>query len=110
MTLPFLNPDKAYIFPNHTSRQSSLDPGTRTSCEKWSRNQPEFPQNGDYDLIDKPRSCHVQVGQGGTLSNYIPFYFTPLSIMAYNIRTGHRGSEHLPDADLLILFPPSIGS
>lgn len=104
MTLPFLNPDKAYIF-RITHRDNLawiLEHGLH--AKNGAEIDPNFHKIGDYDLIDKRRSCHVQVGQGGTLSNYIPFYFTPLSIMAYNIRTGHRGIEHLPNADLLILF------
>jgi hypothetical protein len=41
------------------------------------------------------------VPPGGTLSDYIPFYFTPYSIMMYNIRTGY-GVKQVPNEDIVI--------
>jgi hypothetical protein len=40
--------------------------------------------------------CH-----GGTLSDYVPFYFTPFSIMMYNIKTGY-GVKQVPNDDIVI--------
>jgi hypothetical protein len=69
------------------------------------RNGEKFDQNyrniGNVDLIDKRSRRRVGVPPGGTLSDYVPFYFTPYSIMMYNIRTGY-GLKQLPNEDIVI--------
>jgi len=42
------------------------------------------------DLIDKRSRRVVDVTPGGTLSDYVPFYFTPYSIMMLNVMTGYN--------------------
>lgn len=37
------------------------------------------------------------------MSDYIPFYFTPLSMMAFNIYTGHNGVRKRDGSELVIL-------
>ena len=39
---------------------------------------------------------------GGTLSDYVPFYFTPFSIMMYNIHTGYGGITRRANQDIVI--------
>ena len=39
----------------------------------------------------------------GTLNDYVPFYFTPFSIMMYNIKTGYGGIKHVPNEKIAIL-------
>ncbi|MDA0207402.1 MAG: DarT ssDNA thymidine ADP-ribosyltransferase family protein [Acidobacteria bacterium] len=57
------------------------------------RDGAEFDPNhrniGNVDLIDKRSRRAVPVPPGSTLSSYVPFYFTPYSIMMYNIHTGY---------------------
>ena len=69
------------------------------------RNGAEFDPNyrniGNLDLIDKRSRRLVGVPPGGTLSDYVPFYFTPYSIMMYNIRTGY-GVKQVPNEDIVI--------
>lgn len=48
---------------------------------------PNYRNIGNVDLIDKRSRRNVSVGPGGTLNDYVPFYFTPYSIMLYNIHT-----------------------
>lgn len=43
---------------------------------------------GNPDLIDKRSHRVVPVSPGGTLSDYVPFYFTPFSVMMKNIHSG----------------------
>jgi ssDNA thymidine ADP-ribosyltransferase, DarT len=43
----------------------------------------------------------------GTLSDYVPFYFTPFSIMMYNIKTGYGGITQRKNCDIVI-FVSSI--
>lgn len=61
----------------------------------FSRNSPNFDPNfvsiGNADLIDRRSSRVVPIEPYGTLSDYVPFYFTPFSPMMYNIYTGRSG-------------------
>ena len=63
---------------------------------------PNFRNIGNLDLIDKRSHRTVTVGKGGTLSDYIPFYFTPFSIMMYNIHTGYNVRQ-VPNEEIVIL-------
>ncbi len=40
---------------------------------------------------------------GGTLSDYIPFYFTPFSMMMYNIKTGYGSVRQFPNSEIVIM-------
>ena len=52
---------------------------------------PNYINIGNSELIDRRATRIVPINPKGTLSDYIPFYFTPFSPMMYNIYTG-RGS------------------
>jgi hypothetical protein len=74
------------------------------------RNGDRFDPNcrniGNVDLIDKRSRRVVAVPPGGTLSDYVPFYFTPFSIMMYNINTGY-GVKQVPN-DEIVIFVSSL--
>src|ERR1700733_9866351 len=63
---------------------------------------PNFKAIGNPDLIDKRASRPVPVPPWGSLSNYVPFYFTPHSIMMLNIHTG-RSVPIVANEKILIL-------
>jgi hypothetical protein len=63
---------------------------------------PSFRNIGNVDLIDKRSRRVVEVPPGGTLSDYVPFYFTPHSIMLLNIMTGYNVKK-VPGEDIVIL-------
>jgi len=63
---------------------------------------PNFRVIGNVDLINKRANRRVMIGPGGTLSDYVPFYFTPFSIMMYNIHTGY-GVPNVPNNEIVIL-------
>ena len=63
---------------------------------------PNYRNIGNVDLIDKRSRRAVAVSPGGTLSDYIPFYFTPYSIMMLNIKTGYGGVKQVPNDEILI--------
>ncbi|MDT7849545.1 DUF4433 domain-containing protein [Methylophilus sp. VKM B-3414] len=73
----------------------------------YCRNSPEFDPNfvsiGHADLINRRASRRVEVAPGGTLSDYVPFYFTPFSPMMYNIFTGRSGVNKREKEDICIL-------
>lgn len=61
-----------------------------------------YREIGNQDLIAKRKERPVLIHPHGTLSDYIPFYFTPFSPMLYNIRTG-RGVPQRPMEDIAII-------
>lgn len=58
---------------------------------------------GNKELIDKRSTRQVPIGSGGTLSDYVPFYFTPFSPMLLNIHTGYEGITKVDNKDIIIL-------
>jgi hypothetical protein len=81
MSSPILSPERALIF-RITHRDNVpwiLDHGLcAQSCGPL---DPNFRNIGNLDLIGKRVHRRVPAGPGGLLSDYIPFYFTPFSIM-----------------------------
>jgi hypothetical protein len=94
----------AYIF--RIIHKDNLDLVLTTGC--LSRGAAQHISNNNYtnvgnlDLIAKRNLRHIPCQPYGTLSDYVPFYFTPYSPMLYNIKTGH-GVEKKPMSDILIL-------
>lgn len=72
-------------------------------CKNAETFDPNFVQIGNPELITKRRARSVPIAPGGTLSDYIPFYFTPYSMMMYNIRTGYGGIKHFPNSEIVIM-------
>ena len=62
---------------------------------------PNYRNIGNTELIDKRSQRVVPEPPGGTLNDYVPFYFTPYSIMMLNIVTGY-GVPRLPKDDVVI--------
>jgi hypothetical protein len=96
-----LNPDKALIFRivHRDNLPWILDHGFHS--QNSLTRDPNFRSIGNPDLIQKRTTRIVNVGPGGTLSDYVPFYFTPFSIMMYNIYTGF-GVARIPNEEILI--------
>ncbi len=96
-----LTPEKGLIF-RITHRDNVawiLDNGMHArNGEKF---DPNYRNIGNVDLIDKRSRRVVEVPPGGTLSDYVPFYFTPYSIMMFNIVTGHTVSR-VPSEEIVI--------
>ena len=64
----------------------------------------EILEIGNPELISKRVGRHVPCGPGGTLSDYVPFYFTPYTPMLYNIKTGYGGVQKRPAEEIVILI------
>lgn len=60
---------------------------------------PAYVDIGNPELIGKRNGRDISVPPGGTLSDYVPFYFTPRSPMLLNIKTGRhvrqRGNDEI---------------
>lgn len=99
-----LNPERARIFRLVPVANVPwiLDHGG-LHCQNATQQDPNYENIGNASLIDKRARRPVPIPPGGTLSDYVPFYFTPLSIMAYNITTGHGGITRRDNRALVIL-------
>jgi len=60
-------------------------------CSNSPQSDPNYIQIGNVDLIARRATRIVPIPPGGSLSDYVPFYFTPFSPMLYNIKTGYNG-------------------
>lgn len=103
----YLNPDKALIFRiEHVDNLLwDLQEGA-LHCRNSGEVNPEYVNIGDSSLIGARATKPVSTHPGGNLSDYVPFYFTPFSMMMYNIVTGHRVQQR-PRSDI-IFFVSSI--
>ena len=72
-------------------------------CANGAAADPNFVAIGNPDLIGKRSHRRVPIPPGGTLSDYIPFYFTPKSPMLLNIKTGYNGITRRPNEEVAIL-------
>jgi hypothetical protein len=79
--MPTLGPESAYIFRiTHVENVAwMLHHGMH--CRSSGRFDPSFVSIGSAELIHKRNTRVVPVPPGGTLSDYVLFYFTPWSIM-----------------------------
>src|SRR5262245_11761597 len=101
--MAFLTPEKALIFRiTHIANVPwILDHGLH--CRSSANQDPTFHEIGNPDLIDKRTRRIVPVRPGGSLSDYVPFYFTPATPMLLNIKTGYNGVPRTAMADIAIL-------
>lgn len=51
---------------------------------------PGFVAIGNREIIDVRDTTPVKIDGYGQIGEYVPFYFTPRSVMLYNIVTGYR--------------------
>lgn len=102
-----LQPEKALIFRIvHVDNVPwILEHGLH--CRNSPDQDPNYVNIGSADLIDKRSRRIVPVPPGGTLSDYVPFYFTPFSIMMLNIKTGHGNITRRENRDI-VMFVSSV--
>ena len=101
--MPKLGPETAYIFRiTHVNNMAwILQNGLH--CQASELLDPNFEPIGMPDLIEKRAMHPVPIGPGGSLEDYVPFYFTPWSVMMLNIKTGYNGVIKRPNSDIAIL-------
>jgi ssDNA thymidine ADP-ribosyltransferase, DarT len=99
-----LNPERALIFRVvHVSNVLWILKNGGLHCPNTAEQDPNYVNIGNADLIAKRSRRIVPIPPGGTLSDYVPFYFTPFSIMMYNIKTGYGGIIRRENRDIAIL-------
>lgn len=98
-----LNPAKALMFRivHRDNIPWILDHGL--DCASAGILDPNYVPIGNADLISKRRQRVVSCPPRGSLSDYIPFYFTPFSPMMLNIQTGFGGVSRRTNEEIVIL-------
>lgn len=98
-----LNPERARIFRiiHRVNLPWVLDHGLH--CGNSASRAQQWVSIGNAELINKRAHHPVNVPPGGVLNDYVPFYFTPFSVMMHNINTGWNGVKQHPKRDILIL-------
>jgi hypothetical protein len=76
-------------------------------CHNSPERDPDYVDIGNPSLIDKRTRRSVPIPPFGPLSDYVPFYFTPFSIMMYNIKTGYGGVTRRDNKDI-VMFVSSV--
>lgn len=98
-----LTPEKALVFRITHIDNVAWILANGLHCRYSQIHDPNYRDIGNQDLIAKRASRVIPIPPGGTLSDYIPFYFTPYSPMLFNIKTGYNGMTKTPMADIVIL-------
>lgn len=93
-----LSPDRALMFRLTHVRNIRWILEHGLHARSSSTRDPAFIRIGLEQLIERRRTFPVPTDPGGTLADYVQIYFTPRSVMAYNIQTGYNDVEqHKPD-------------
>ena len=98
-----LCPEKALIWRiiHRDNLPWILDNGLH--CGNGGAHSPTWVSIGNEELITKRATHPVPAGPGGVLSDYVPFYFTPFSVMMKNIHTDWGGVKQRSNEEILIL-------
>jgi len=98
-----INAEKAAIFRivHRDNIAWMLDHGLH--CRNSDVFDPNYVEIGNPDLIGKRNAREIDHPPGGTLSDYVPFYFTPFSPMLYNIHTGYGGIRKRTNEEILLI-------
>ena len=103
-----LNPQLARIFRVvHVSNVPWILDHGGLHCQNSANPDPNYVDIGNASLIAKRTRRHVPIPPGGPLSDYVPFYFTPFSIMMYNLKTGYGGITRRENKDI-VMFVSSV--
>lgn len=100
--MPNLTPERALIFRivHRNNVPWILENGMH--CRNSNVLDPAYVSIGNRELIDKRNRHPVPCPPGGTLGDYVPFYFTPFSPMLLNIKTGWGGIEKRSNSEIVI--------
>ncbi|HEY4320399.1 MAG TPA: DUF4433 domain-containing protein [Gemmatimonadales bacterium] len=72
-------------------------------CRSSDEVNPDFIEIGQRDIIGTRKDRVVPAPPGGTVADYVPFYFTPRSPMLHNILTGRNGVKLRSASEIVVL-------
>lgn len=100
---PNLNPEKALIWRivHRDNLPWIMENGLH--CGNSPVRSPDWVSIGNEELINKRANHPVSLLPNGVLNDYVPFYFTPFSVMMRNINTGWGGVQQRKNDEIVIL-------
>jgi hypothetical protein len=98
-----LSADKALIFRMTHVENLPWILANGLWCQSAGKVDPNFISIGNLELIGLRARRQVPIAPGGTLSDYVPFYFTPRSPMLLNITTGWGGIRQRANEEIVFL-------
>jgi ssDNA thymidine ADP-ribosyltransferase, DarT len=98
-----LNPEKALIWRIIHRDNLSWVLKHGLQCGNGAKPAPHWVSIGNAELIDKRARHVVPAPPGGYLNDYVPFYFTPFSVMMRNIHSGRGGVQRRENDEIVIL-------
>lgn len=98
-----LAPDKARIFRITHIKNLPWILRNGLHCPSSDNRDPDFIAIGHPEIIGKRTSKRIPIPPDGVLEDYVPFYFTPCSVMLYNIVTGYNGVTPRGRDDVIVL-------
>lgn len=99
---PNLNPEKALIWRIVHRDNVPWILSNGLHCRNSTLQDPNYVNIGSAELISKRATHPVPIQPGGYLNDYVPFYFTPFSVMMRNILSG-RGVTQRSNDEIVIL-------
>ena len=100
--LDFLTPEKGYIYRIIHFDNLRWHLANGVPCHNAATSNPDFVSIGSPEIIARRCKWKVDVDPYGTLADYVPFYFTPRSMMLSNIQQG-RTVPRQPKSNILFL-------
>lgn len=82
--------DRWIVHFTHVSNLSTIANTGRLACDTTARAGLLQMEVGDPAIKEARRRRKVPVGPGGSIGEYVPFYFAPRSPMMYRIACDHR--------------------
>lgn len=96
------SPNKALVFRlTHIDNLEYILNRQAIEARNHSPEKVSFRSIGNNEVIRKRSAKQVPVPPNGTLDDYVPFYFTPYSMMLYNIHTGYGENTQVANEDLV---------
>lgn len=96
-----LHPDKALIFRIVHADNLPWIVEHGLQCRNSPNQNPNYVSIGSEELIAVRSERQVPIPPGGGFGDYVPFYFTPRSIMLFNIKTGYGVPQRRNDEILI---------
>lgn len=98
-----LNPERGLIFRILHRKNVRWFLRNGLHCRNSEKTDPNYVAIGNHELIERRHVRQVPIAPNGTLSDYVPFYFTPFSPMMYNIKTGYGGIRRRENEEIVVL-------
>lgn len=98
-----LSPEKAHIYRITHRNNIPWILSNGIHCRNSGLTDPDFVNIGNVELIGKRTTRQIKIPPYGTLSDFVPFYFTPRSIMLLNILTGYNGVRQRQKSEIVTM-------